>query len=92
MADAFRLDYQRLRRFLSRGGHLQRTYLPNPDLVVWHSAARNGQRFDADTCEWLKNRASFRLDGVHYRLGRLGPEGAGWPDIYRMERHPDQTD
>lgn len=82
-----RPDYDRIRRFLAKGGVLQREVIQGEGVapwryVVWHAAARDGRNFDAETCEWLKGLATFRLDGSDGWLEE-GPR----PGIFR--RVPD---
>lgn len=78
-----RPEYDRIRRFLAKGGVLQREVIESADFraIVWRAAARDGRSFDADTCEWFAMRRRFTLD-----------HGEGWlqegpPGIFR--RVPD---
>lgn len=64
-----RPDYQRLRRFLLRGG-----VLAQEDGPAWTSARRDGTHFAESTCRWLSQRKTFTVEGKTYRFAKLkGP-------------------
>ena len=77
---SFRPDYQRIRRFISRRGVLQREILRDGQ-IVWCAAVPDGRNFDADTCEWLRMRP-FTLDGLVSRLA----EDPAHPGIFRLSQ------
>lgn len=65
---AARPDYARLRRFLARGGHLQRDADYVTKTAHWRSATRDGFGYAAATCEWMAGLDTFTLDGKLCRL------------------------
>ena len=75
-----RPDYARLRRFLARGGHLQRDADYVTKTAHWRAATRDGFGYAAETCEWLAALDTFVLDGKTCHLA--SPR----PGIYRLER------
>lgn len=68
-----RPDYARLRRFLARGGHLQRDADYVTRTAHWRNANRSGFGFWAETCEWLAGLQSFTIGGVPYHLAEPRP-------------------
>lgn len=68
-----RPDYARLRRFLARGGHLQRDADYVTRTAHWRSATRDGFGYAAETCEWLASLSYFRIDGAPYHLAEPRP-------------------
>jgi hypothetical protein len=80
-----RPDYARVRRFLARGGHLQRDSDYSNETTHWRSALRDGTGFAAETCQWLADLDTFVLDGKTCRLA------ADRPGIYHLERLGEPT-
>ena len=78
-----RPDYARVRRFLARGGHLQRDDAYVTNTAYWCSAIRDGTSFAAETCEWLVGLDTFVLDGKTCTLV------ADRPGIYHLEQVDD---
>jgi len=68
-----RPDYARLRRFLGRGGHLQRDADYVTRTAHWRPATREGFGFAAETCEWLASLHSFTIDGSVHHLAEPRP-------------------
>ena len=75
-----RPDYARVRRFLARGGHLQRDADYVTRTAHWRSAIRDGFGYAAETCEWLAGLETFVLDGKTCRLAEPRP------GIFHLER------